>query len=224
LRVAEQEARRSRIELAKWLPMDAERPLAAAPNFMELAVSAEQLLGNVHHHALVLAFDAQLEAAHTDIALAKAEKRPDWSVELDYAKRGREFSDMVSLEFRIGLPLFAGRRQDPVVAAKHARLRQIAAERETELRTHTADVAAQLSEWETLKSRFVAYESELVPLTRARADAALSAFKAAQTSVKPVLDARAAEIDAGIQAIELHGQLGRTWAFLSYLQNPKDLP
>ena len=50
---------------------------------------------------------ARLAAAQTDVELARTQKRPDWSVELDYAQRGPTFSNVVTLEFRIGLPLFA---------------------------------------------------------------------------------------------------------------------
>jgi outer membrane protein TolC len=178
----------------------------------------------VHDHASVIAYDRQIEAARTDIALAQADKRPDWSVELDYSNRGRPFSDMVTLEFRIGLPLFAARRQDPLIASKRAELRKVEAERESDLRMHSAEVSQQLSDWQTLKERVKTYDTELVPLAHAQAQAALSAFQSAQSTLKPVLDARAAEINAQIQVLELRGQLGRAWAFLSYLQYPRRAP
>ncbi len=224
VRVAEQLSRRARLDLARWVPADAERPLAQAPNFESLPVAAAQLQSNVHFHASVIAYDRQIDAARTDIALAQADKRPDWSVELDYSNRGRPFSDMVTLEFRVGLPLFSARRQDPLIASKRAELRKVESERESELRMHSAEVSQQLSDWQTLQERVKTYDTELVPLAHAQAQAALSAFQSAQSTLKPVLDARAAEINTQVQALELRGQLGRVWAFLSYLQYPRSAP
>jgi len=224
VRVAKQSARRARLDLARWLPADAERPLGTPPSFESLPIAAAQLQTNVHHHASLIAYDRRIDAARTDVALAQADKHPDWSVELDYSNRGKPFSDMVTLEFRVGLPLFAGKRQDPLIAAKRAQLRKIESDRETELRMHSAEVSQQLTDWESLKERVKTYETELVPLAHTRAQAALSAFQSAQSTIKPVLDARAAEIDAQVQALDLRGQLGRAWAFLSYLQYPRSSP
>jgi outer membrane protein TolC len=222
--MAEQTANRLRTRLAWWLPEDANRPLAAAPDFGALSVDAATLQGEIHRHASVLTRDAEIQAARTDIALAQAEKRADWSVELDYSNRSAPFSDMVSLEFRVGLPLLGKRRLDPIVAAKHASLRRAQAQREGEIRMHAAEVSEQLVDWQALKTRVASYDNELVPLARARAQAALSAFQAAQTPIKAVLDARAAEIDTQLQALELRRQWGQSWAYLSYLQSAGSTP
>ena len=79
---------------------------------------APALLAAVHQHPALAPALAKLAEAQTDVELARAEKRPDWSAELDYAQRGADFSNLVSLEFHIGLPLFARHRQNPVIAAK----------------------------------------------------------------------------------------------------------
>src|SRR5256885_4072221 len=44
-------------------------------------------------------------------------------VEADYAQRGPAYSNMVSLEFHVSLPLFGEHRQNPVIAEKLARVR-----------------------------------------------------------------------------------------------------
>jgi outer membrane protein TolC len=224
VRVAEQGVRRARLDLRRWLPQDADRELAEPPRFDQLPVPAGQLLSGIHEHASLRTYDARLEAARTDIALAQADKRPDWSVELDYANRAAPFSDMVTLEFRIGLPLFSGRRQDPVIAGKRAKLREVEAELDTEVRMHSAEISQEIADWEALKVRLKTYEEELVPLSQARSRAALAAYQSTSTSVKSVLDARAAEIDAHMRALELRGQLGSAWAMLNYLQDQRSVP
>lgn len=213
--VAEQNARRARAALARWVPDDASRPLERAPDFERLP--KDDLLRDIHHHASLATYDAQLDAARSEVRLAQAEKRPDWSVELAYAKRGPEFSDMFSVEFRVGLPLFAGQRQDPAIASKRAELRKVEAERETELRMHRSDVTQMVADWEILRARRDAYLSELLPLGKERVQLAIAALEAGRGDVKSALTAQQNYVELQMQALEIEGQLGRTWADLNYL-------
>ena len=224
IRLAELAVRQARADLARWLPEDADRPLPAPTGFHELPLPREQLLTGVHHHASVIAYDAQLDAARTEVALARADKHADWSLELAYSNRARPYSDMVSLEFRVGLPVFASRRQDPVIAARSAQLHRVESEREAELRMHSAEIAKELANWETAQARLETYQHELVPLAAARVRAALAAFESAQTPLRPVLEARAAAADVEVQALEVLGQLGRAWTYLSYQQTVRSSP
>ena len=216
LRVGERDVRRARAELARWLPQDADRPLGDPPDFAVLPEG--QRLTNVSHHASLAAYEAQVDVARSEVALTQAEKHPDWSAGLMYSKRGPLYSDMVSLEFRVGLPLFPGSRQNPAIAAKRAELRQLQAQQAAELRMHTAEVTQTIADWETLKARSSAYRTELLPLAHQRVQLALASLRSGKAGVKSVLDARAAEVDVQLQTIELEGELGRNWAFLNYLQ------
>ena len=155
------EARKA--ELARWVGDAADRPLAPIPTDRELGHSPESLLAAVPEHAPLAPMIAQLDAAKTDVELARAEKRPDWSAELSYQARGSDFSDMVSLEFRVGLPLFATHRQNPVIAEKLAAVRAQEAERDAEIRMHTAEVRAVLAEWRVSRERLKRYDVRAPP-------------------------------------------------------------
>jgi len=211
------EAQQSADELSRWIDVDAERPLAAMPSLDELPTPANALLASVHEHGSLLPYESRMAAARTDIDLARAERRPDWSAELAFAKRGPEFSDMVSLEFRIGLPLFTKNRQDPIVSAKHAELRRIQAEREDELRMHTAELRKMLTDWQLLGEQVAQYERELLPLARERSRAALASYRAGRGDLRLALDAFEQEIEFVIEHAELMNERGRAWAFLRYL-------
>jgi outer membrane protein TolC len=211
------EARQAQAELARWIGEDAARPLAAMPALGELPVPAATLLATTHEHGAILPFAARMDAARTDIALAKAERRPDWSAELAFAKRGPEFSDMVSLQFRIGLPLFAKYRQNPVIAARSADLRRIEGERDAELRMHTAELHQMLIEWEQLGAQLDQYERELVPLARERSRVALASYRASRTDLRLSLDAFEDETNLLIDRAALQNERGRAWAYLRYL-------
>ena len=197
------EARQASFELARWIDTDAARPLAPMPSLDELPTPPAALLATVHEHGSLLTFESQIEAARLDVDLAKAQRRPDWSAELAFAKRGADFSDMVSLEFRIGLPLFTKYRQDPQVSARHAELRRIEAEREAELRMHTAEIQQMLTQWEQLGEQVEQYERELLPLARERSRAALASYRAGRGDLRLALDAYSQEIEFVIEHAQL---------------------
>ena len=211
------EVRQAAFELARWIDVDASRPLASMPSLDELPTPPAALLATVHEHGALLPFESQIEAARRDVDLAKAERRPDWSAELAFAKRGPEFSDMVSLQFRIGLPLFTKYRQNPMVSAKHAELRRLEAEREMEIRMHTAELHQMLTQWELLGDQLKQYEQELLPLSRERSRAALASYRVGRGELRLALDAYEQEIDFLIERAELQDERGRAWAFLRYL-------
>jgi outer membrane protein TolC len=210
-------ARQSTFELARWIDADADRPLAAMPALDELPTPPAALLASVHEHGSLLTFESQIAAARVDVDLAKAERRPDWSAELAFAKRGPEFSDMVSLEFRVGLPLFTKYRQDPRISARHAELRQLQAEREAELRMHTAEIHQMLTEWEGLGGRVRQYEQELLPLAHERSRAALASYGAGRGELRLAIEAYEQESEFIIEHAELLNDRGRVWAYLRYL-------
>jgi outer membrane protein TolC len=120
IRELEGEVRSAVLALAQWIDADASRPLAPMPAVNTLPVPPDTLLATVHEHGSLRPLEARAAAARLDIDLAKAERRPDWSAEFAFAKRGPDYSDMVSVEFRMGLPIMASIRQDPVVASLSA--------------------------------------------------------------------------------------------------------
>jgi len=212
----EREVAETRAEFARWLPDAAERPLGDAANWSELGVDPDSLVANVTHHRELLAYAAAEQVATTDVALARAEKRPDWSVEFDYAQRGPRYSNMVSLEFRVGLPLFAGSRQDPMIASKQAALAQIEAEREDARRMHTADLRKTIATWRSTRERVERYERELLPLADDRAEATLAAYRGGRGDLQASLTALDQVIEQRITYTELENTLGQSWAALHF--------
>lgn len=221
---AQREVHVTRAELAQWIGEDAQRTFAAAPVFSDLPVAREKLLASLHRHASLLTFDAQRALARSEIDLARAEKRSDWSAQLAYGKRGSAFSDMVSLEFRVGLPLFSRYRQDPTIRAKRAELTQLEAGREAELRMHTAELTSMLAAWETANQRISLYEHERLPLARQRSQAALAGFQAGRTELSQVAASQIAEIELQLGYAALLRQSGQAWTFLRYLEAGQEAP
>lgn len=204
-------------ELTRWIGRQADQPLAPPPSFTELPGNAADLLSSLHHHAALLTFDAKIAAARTEIEVARAARRPDWSAELDYERRGPGFSDMVSLEFQVSLPLFPGTRQDPTIQAKRAAVRQLEADRDTELRMHAAEIATILGDWQSAKDRIALYDRERLPLARQRSELALAGLRAGRIDLRQALTVLSDQIEVERVYTDLLKTIGHAWAYLHFL-------
>jgi len=206
----------ARAEFARWLPDAAERALADPPGWSELGVDPDSILQHVGHHRELLTYDAMERAAQAEADIARAEKKPDWTVEFDYAQRGPRFSNMISVELRVPLPVFASRRQDPLIASKLAAAAQVEAERADALRMHTADLRKLLATWRSAVERSRRYEKELLPLADDRADAALASYRGGRSDLQTTLTAFNNVIEQRVTYTDLLNTLGQSWASLHY--------
>ncbi|MEO7773869.1 MAG: TolC family protein [Steroidobacteraceae bacterium] len=215
----ETEAHIAQAELSRWIGQAAARPQADMPALDQLPASGDALRSSIHQHAYLLPLEARIAAAHTNVELAKSEKRPDWSGELTYALRGAPYSNMVSLQFRIGLPLFARDRQDPQIAAKGADLRRLQAERESEVRMHDTQIQEMLARWQSLGVQLTRFDKELLPLSKERHRAAMAGLSGGRGDLKAVIDAATTRGDLLIEQARLTRERGEAWAYLRTLQS-----
>lgn len=209
--------------LARWL---GEEPAAltttgAPPDFNTLPVSEATLLASVDRQGPLLPWRSRESVAEAEVALAAAEKRPDWSVGVTYGRRERSpagvpRSDMLMVEFAIDLPLFARNRQDRGIAARRAELEAVAAEHEDARRMQREAVHRALAEWDGLKRQVARKETEALPLARDRAQAAVASYGGGG-ALQPWLDARRTELELHIEHARHLGELGRVWAALAHL-------
>jgi len=213
---AERDVEDARADFSRWLPAAAERPLGDAPDYTQIGVDPASLPAKAGHHRELLSYDAAERAAAAEVALARAEKRPDWSLEFDYAQRGPRYSNMVSLQFRVGLPLFAASRQDPLIASKLAAVTRIDAEREDARRMHAAELRKIVTAWRSARERVARYERELLPLADDRAAAALAAYRGGRGDLQAALVALDQCIEQRIAYADLTGTLGQAWAMLYF--------
>ncbi|MCB1744630.1 MAG: TolC family protein [Gammaproteobacteria bacterium] len=214
---AARDSRIARAELARWLPKDADRALGVPPDWRDLEASgAGAWLSRVDHHRDLLDYAARVHAAEVDLRLAKAEKRPDWSLELAYADRGPAFSNMLSLMVRVDLPVFSARRQDPLIAAKEAERDRIEAEREDMRRSHRADLQRVVETWNTAKEQSDRFDRQLRPLARDRSDVALAAYGGGRGNLDGAIAALSAETEREIEYVDRLRVMALAWAELRY--------
>ena len=218
---AQRDVDEAREDLARWLPESTGRELGAAANWSEVGVDPDAIIRHVGQHRELLAYDAMERAADADVELARAEKKPDWSVEFDFSQRGPQYSNMVSLEVRVPLPLFAAQRQDRLVASKRAAVDQIQAEREAALRMHAAELRKMIATWRSALERTRRYERELLPLADDRVQAALAGYRGGRGELQSALGALDNAVDQRAAYAELLNTLGQSWASLHYAFPPE---
>jgi len=219
----DRQLRTAKIALARWIGADAERGLAGQPDIRSLQFDVSQLDEELQHHPQLAALAKQAAVADTDVRLARAAKKADWSVEFAYQQRGPSFSNMVSIGVSIPLQIAPGERQDREVAAKLAMAEQARAQLEDALKMHTAEVRSMIAEWESGRERLNRIETALVPLAAQRSEAALAAYRGNTGSLSMVLDARRNERDIRMQALQLTADTARAWAQLNFLL-PEHVP
>lgn len=220
---AEAEVAAARAMLARWLGVEPEGLVTegSPPDFAVLPVDEATLLASVDRQGPLLAWRSRESVAEAEVTAAIAETRPDWSVSAMYGRRARTTagmprSDMLTVEFSVGLPLWTRDRQDRGIAARRAEREAIAAEHEDARRMQLEAVHRAFAEWDGLKRQIARKEQEALPLAHDRAQVALAAYRGGGP-LQPWLDARRDELELHIERARQLGELGRVWSALAYL-------
>jgi cobalt-zinc-cadmium efflux system outer membrane protein len=209
---------KSKAMLKRWVGAAAEESLAGQPP--PLTLDAEHLHEHVHEHPDLAVFVPMTQMAQAEVHEAEAMKRPDWGVELAYGRRGAAFSDMVSLQFTLDLPIFASTRQDPQIAAKRHELARVERERDAMLRDHTQELEADLAEYDLITHQLARVREVHLPLAREKVDDQFASYRAGKADLTVVLTARRELIDQRLKEIELESQRTAAAAKLYYFYGP----
>jgi cobalt-zinc-cadmium efflux system outer membrane protein len=186
------------------------------PDFTQLPVNEATLLASIDRQTPLLPWRSSEDVAAAQVDAATAEKHPDWSISTSYGQRDRGRSDMLMVQFAVDLPLFTANRQDRSIAARRAELDAVVALHEDARRMQTEQLRRGLAEWAGLKRQIARDDSQLLPLTRDRAQTALASYSAG-SELQPWLDARRDDLDIRVTHARRLGDLGRAWAALAYL-------
>ena len=197
-----QAAARARRQLARWIGMHAERPLAFAHAADPDVQSLESLSASLPHHPSMQMLARAEDAAETEVALARQEYRPDWRLEVGYGYRP-EFSEMLTVRAAVDLPVFTRNRQDREAAAARRDLAAASSRREDRLRELTAQIAAAHDEWRLLGERAASFAQRVLPRAQSRVEAATVAYRAGRGTLAEAIAARRALLDVELQALDL---------------------
>jgi len=204
----------ARAALKRWIgPAANDKPVGRLP---EWPVEASGYSHKLQHHPELAAFAPMTREAQAKVREAEAEKQSDWSWELDYQRRGREFGDMVSVQFSWDLPLFPDSRQNPKIAAKHAELNQLEAEREALSREHTQQLEDQLADYDRLNRAVHRTQDSLLPLAKEKVELSMASYRSGKGDLSSVVAARRELIEARLKQIDVEEQRALTSARLYF--------
>lgn len=213
----ERQVATARTQLTRWVGEPATQPLGAAPGMDTTRLDSATLDTQLAHHPELAVMAKQAQMAQADVAVAQANKKSDWSVELMYSQRGPSYSNMFSVGISVPLQWDQKNRQDREVAAKLALVDQAQAQLEEATREHTAQARQILQEWQSDRERLTRYENSLLPLAAQRTQAAVAAYRGSTGTLSTVLEARRGEIDMRMDQLRLEMDTARLWAQLNYL-------
>jgi outer membrane protein TolC len=208
---------KARVQFAQFVGEDAQRPLGEAPDTSRLPQPVEQLVATLDAHPTLAVYDARETAARSDIALAQSMKKPDWGVEVSYGQRSPYYSNMLTVMFSMDLPVLAANRQDRDIAAQHAQLEKVRAQREDARRTYEAAVRSAAIDWSSWNRRVQRYETVQMPLAQERVLASTAAYRGGRGELAAVIEARRAEAETRLAYHNALLERGRAWAALSFL-------
>ncbi len=211
-----------RAALQRWLGNSADGALAEAPDFSTLPVPPAQLLHDLDRQGPLLGWGAREDQAQAQLDLAKAGKRPNWSVGLVYGSR-IHLPDMIGVEVGVSLPMFPDNRQDQDISARYAERDAVKDEHEDARRVQREAVAAGLAEWQGDEKQVDTYRDKLLPLAMDRSRTALAAYRSGG-SLQPWLEARRDEIDTRVAYAKALATWGTAWAQLAYLFPEQNSP
>lgn len=207
---------RARAALKRWIGAAGDDvPAGTLPNW---PVEASGYSHKLQHHPKLAAFAPMAREAQAKVQEAVSEKRPDWSWELDYQHRNREFGDMVSVQFSWDLPLFSDSRQNPRIAARQADLSQIEAQRDALAREHAEQLESELADYTRLNRAVQRNRESLVPLAEQKVELSLASYRAGKGDLNAVIAARRELIEARLKQIDVEEERALTSArlYLAY--------
>ncbi|MDH4566345.1 TolC family protein [Pseudomonas sp. BN414] len=204
----------ARAALRRWIGPAADEPLAG--DLPTWPIAPAGYAHKLQVHPELTAFAPITREAEAKVREAEAEKQSDWSWEVDYQRRGREFGDMVSVQFTFDLPLFPGSRQNPKIAARHAELNQLEAEREALVREHAEQLEADLAEYQRLDRAVRRSQDSLLPLAQEKVDLTTASYRAGTGELAAVIAARREQIEARLKQVDLEGERALTSAKLYF--------
>lgn len=206
--------------LARWIKLE-RITLASPPDFSQLMVPENRLLGQPDTQAPLLGWSPRIHAAEAELQRAQASKQPDWNVGFSYGVRAPGLPALTSLQVGMRLPIFADHRENKDIDARNADLAALRANHDDALLAQIESIQRTLARWHSLTTQIIRDETNLLPLAHDRAVTALAAYRHGG-ALQPWLDARSAEINTNLTYVNLLATRALAWVDLAYLiQEPQ---
>ena len=230
----EQQLHSAKKRLAQWLPInmlsqpvsDDFSQVSALKNFSKLEFN--QLMALLLKHPAIIAIDKAIMAKKTQVSVAKQSYKPQIGVNMGYGYRddmpmGSSRADLFSVGVSIDLPLFTNNRQDQLVNAAIADSEEAKTQKLIALKKLQGLYFKEASQLVRLGQRATLYQNKLLPQMAEQAQATLNAYTRDDGNFSDVMQARISELNAKIDALNIHVDQKIIIARLNYYASADDV-
>ena len=204
-----------RAMLARWIGEAAQQRLAQ--NTLPICRPADkpEVAAVLDNHPLLEVARRQNRVAETAIAVARADRKPDWGWSVQYGQRDN-FSDLLSVRVSIDLPLNRSNLQNRRVAEASelaAAARDRLEDTRRELRSNFEQAWAQ---WSAANARYSTNLTQTLPALEAAENALLARLAGGQPALAEVQAASERTTRTALDVVDQRAALARTSADLSF--------
>jgi len=200
---------RARAELTRWTGETAPATAGETPHYV---IDEAALHAALDRHPTQAVARSAVQRAEAEVDAARAAKHPDWSWEIGYQRRDPMFGDMLTAGVTVSLPIFASKRQDPLIAARRAEAGKALADREDARRELAAQLDGDIADHLMHHDQWQRTLTMVLPAAQQRADLETQSYAAGRANLADVLDAMTALADAKLTALEREARVMRDGA------------
>lgn len=215
----------ARAQLGRWIGADAaSRSVGKTLPRWAKPVSAQALQARLMEHPLLKVDTANIDAARDEVAYAKEQYKPGWTLDVGYAVRhgrledGQPRSNFVGAQVTIDLPLFTGSRQDQRMNASASQLTSVQLERDVHYKDLLKELNVQYAVWKSYSKRAALYQHQLAPEAAQNSKAALLAYQNASADLTTVLRAYSNQLSIRLERIQIQVERAKARAAILYLE------
>lgn len=177
----------------------------------------------LRQNPMLRAHGARMEAQRAREALARKQHLPDFDVSLSYGQRDG-FSDMVSAQVSIPIPLHRGRKQDQLVIEARAELAGLEAEHHDRENALHAEVARLHAALERDRAQLALYVKAILPQGRAALTSATAGYQVGRADFLTLIDAQSTLFSYELTYFRVLSDFARTLAELERVVGAEVLP
>jgi len=187
---------RAKANLTRWTDISDPETRGGIPPIM---LDRQLLLAGISDLPVLEIEQAQIARAEAEVSLARSEKRPDFGVNASFTQRRPEYGSYVSVGVTIDLPLFAKKRQNPLINARMLDANAARLEAQDLERQLIAQLSGDLASNRALRENWERSRDTLVPLAKTQAEQERISYGAGRidlgTALNAAVDFAEAEID-----------------------------
>ncbi|MDZ4396961.1 TolC family protein [Hydrogenophaga sp.] len=213
---ARAERTNARLTLARFTGGPPDQPLADPPTMRQTTAAVGEAYPWLNLPDLA-ALQAREAVARAEAEVARQELQPDWSAEIMFSQRGSAFSNMVSIGVSVPLQWDKPQRQQRELAARLARVNELEAEREEQIRERALQVQRGRQDWQAGQARLAHLDAQRHPLATQRIEVALAAYRGGREGLGAVLQARRDALNLALERLALERDTAGLWSQLEYL-------